>query len=176
MQRPVRQKIPEFSFRVSPDRRRLPWRWRGGLTTARVRHWAHAAPHGQRAPRNGQHGLGSLADERPGPGCGDLYARVSGSDFPPGVVEDRAECQRLRVQLFESACRVHALLVEGVDGSGNVVNKTTTLVFDVPPNNRAFFHVSVPDAPSQPVLVLSFHWVQDLPSYRQRRKANVVPT
>jgi len=87
------------------------------------------------------------------------------------VVEDRAECQRLRVQLFESACRVHALLVEGVDGSGNVVNKTTTWVVDVPPNNRAFFHVSVPDAPSYRVLILSFNWIQEIASNRDRRNA-----
>src|SRR6266705_2840715 len=40
------------------------------------------------------------------------------------------------------------LLVEGVDGSGNVVNKTMTWVLDVPPNNRAFFEVSAPDAAS----------------------------
>ena len=31
------------------------------------------------------------------------------------------------------------LLVEGLDGSGKSVTRTTTWVRDVPPNNRAFF-------------------------------------
>jgi len=64
------------------------------------------------------------------------------------------------------------LLVEGVDGSGNVVNKTKTWVVDVPPNNRAFFDVSVPDAPSYRVSILSFNWIQEIASNRDRRKAS----
>ncbi len=60
------------------------------------------------------------------------------------------------------------LLVEGVDGSGNVVNKTMTWVRDVPPNNRAFFEVAVPSAPAYRVSVLSFDWVEDR---LDRRKA-----
>ena len=64
------------------------------------------------------------------------------------------------------------LLVEGVDGSGNVVNKTMTWVVDVPPNNRAFFDVSVPDAPSYRVSILSFNWIQEIASNRDRRKAS----
>jgi len=64
------------------------------------------------------------------------------------------------------------LLVEGVDGSGNVVNKTTTWVVNVPPNNRAFFDVSVPDAPSYRVSILSFNWIQEIASNRDHRKAS----
>jgi len=64
------------------------------------------------------------------------------------------------------------LLVEGVDGSGNVVNKTMTWLLDVPPNNRAFFVVSVPDAPSYRVSILSFNWIQEIASSRDRRKAS----
>lgn len=54
------------------------------------------------------------------------------------------------------------LLVESVDRSGTVVAKTTTWVLrGVPANNRAFFEVSVPDAPAYRVRVLSFDWVDD---------------
>jgi hypothetical protein len=53
------------------------------------------------------------------------------------------------------------LLVEGVDASGHVLTKTTTWVRDVPPNNRAYFDVSVPSAPSYRVSVLTFDWVED---------------
>ena len=60
------------------------------------------------------------------------------------------------------------LLVEGLDGSGNTVNKTTTWVRDVPPNNRAFFEVAVPTAAAYRVSVQSFDWVEDR---LDRRKA-----
>ena len=53
------------------------------------------------------------------------------------------------------------LLVEGVDASGNVVNSTKTWVRDVPPNNRAFFETTVPDAQSDRVSVLTFDWIDD---------------
>jgi hypothetical protein len=53
------------------------------------------------------------------------------------------------------------LLVEGVDASGHVLTQTTTWVRDVPPNNRAYFDVSVPSAPSYRVSVLTFDWVED---------------
>ena len=53
------------------------------------------------------------------------------------------------------------LLVEGVDAAGNVVNTTKTWVRDVPPNNRAFFETSVPDAPSYRISVLTFDWIDD---------------
>ena len=64
------------------------------------------------------------------------------------------------------------LLVEGVDGSGNVVNKTMTWVLDVPPNNRAFFEVSAPDAASYRVSILSFNWIQEIASSRDRRNVS----
>jgi hypothetical protein len=60
------------------------------------------------------------------------------------------------------------LLVEGLDGSGHPVNKTTTWVRDVPPNNRAFFEVAVPTAAAYRVSVQSFDWVEDR---LDRRKA-----
>jgi hypothetical protein len=60
------------------------------------------------------------------------------------------------------------LLVEGLDGSGKTVNKTTTWVRDVPPNNRAFFEVAVPTAAAYRVSVQSFDWVEDR---LDRRKA-----
>src|SRR3989475_11715061 len=50
------------------------------------------------------------------------------------------------------------LLVEGVDASGHVANQTMTWIRDVPPNNRAFFEVAVPGAPSYRVSIPSFHW------------------
>ena len=53
------------------------------------------------------------------------------------------------------------LLVEGLDGSGATVSKTTTWVRDVPPNNRAFFEVPAPPAAAYRVSVLSFDWVED---------------
>jgi len=40
------------------------------------------------------------------------------------------------------------LLVESLDAAGAVVNRTSTAVRDVPPNNRAFFETSVAEAPS----------------------------
>jgi hypothetical protein len=64
------------------------------------------------------------------------------------------------------------LLVEGVDASGNVVNVTTTWVRDVPPNNRAFFDVPVPDAPSYRVSILSYKWIQEIGSIGDRREVN----
>ncbi len=60
------------------------------------------------------------------------------------------------------------LLVEGLDGSGKQVTKTTTWVRDVPPNNRAFFEVAVPTAAAYRVSVQSFDWVED---GRDRRRA-----
>ena len=60
------------------------------------------------------------------------------------------------------------LLVEGLDGSGQAVNKTTTWVRDVPPNNRAFFEVAVPTATAYRISVQSFDWVEDR---LDRRKA-----
>ena len=62
------------------------------------------------------------------------------------------------------------LLVEGVDASGKVLAKTTTWVRDVPPNTRAYFDVSVPDAPSYWVSVLTFDWIDDRDRL-DRRKA-----
>jgi hypothetical protein len=62
------------------------------------------------------------------------------------------------------------LLVEGVDPSGHVVNKTKTWVRDVPPNNRGFFDVSVPDAASYRVSILSFKWIQEIASMGDHTK------
>jgi len=60
------------------------------------------------------------------------------------------------------------LLVEGLNGAGKTVAKTTTWVRDVPPNNRAFFEVAAPTAAAYRVSVQSFDWVEDR---LDRRKA-----
>ncbi len=60
------------------------------------------------------------------------------------------------------------LLVEGLDGAGKAMTKTTTWVRDVPPNNRAYFQVAVPTAAAYRVSVQSFDWVEDR---LDRRKA-----
>ena len=65
------------------------------------------------------------------------------------------------------------LLVEGVDGAGNVVSTTKTWVRDIPPNNRAFFDVAVPDASSYRVSILSYKWIQEIATIVDRRE--VVP-
>lgn len=50
--------------------------------------------------------------------------------------------------------------VEQLDGGGNVVGTTDAWVLGgVPPNNRAWFQVRVPQAPSYRVEVLSFDWL-----------------
>jgi hypothetical protein len=53
------------------------------------------------------------------------------------------------------------LLVEGLDAGGAVLSRMSTSVRDVPPNNRAFFELSVPQAPSYRVSIVSFDWVED---------------
>ena len=61
------------------------------------------------------------------------------------------------------------LLVEGVDGSGKVTAATSTWVPDVPPNNRTYFQVAVPDAPSYRITIESYHWIQEIASGGDRR-------
>jgi hypothetical protein len=63
------------------------------------------------------------------------------------------------------------LLVEGVDASGKVVNSTKTWVRDVPPNNRSFFGVSVPDALSYRISILSYSWLQEIARTGDHREA-----
>ena len=63
------------------------------------------------------------------------------------------------------------LLVEGVDASGKVTAATGTWVTDVPPNNRTYFQVAVPDAPSYRVTIVSYTWIQEIASGRDRRRA-----
>ena len=62
------------------------------------------------------------------------------------------------------------LLVEGVDGSGKVTAATSTWVPDVPPNNRTYFQVAVPDAPSYRITIESYNWIQEIASGGQRRE------
>jgi len=59
------------------------------------------------------------------------------------------------------------LLVEGLDGSGEPVTRTTTWVRDMPANNRAFFQVAVPTAAAYRVTVQSFDWVEEGPNRRR---------
>jgi len=61
------------------------------------------------------------------------------------------------------------LLVEGLDAAGAVVNRTSTSVRDVPPNNRAFFETSVAEAPSYRVSIISFDWVEPRDRIDRRR-------
>ena len=63
------------------------------------------------------------------------------------------------------------LLVEGVDGSGKVVAAIRTWVADVPPNNRSYFEVAVPDAPSYRITIVSYNWIQEIASADERRRA-----
>ena len=52
------------------------------------------------------------------------------------------------------------LSIDQLDAAGNVVGTTDTWVMGgVPPNNRAWFSVRVPDAPNYRVEILSFDWV-----------------
>ncbi len=61
------------------------------------------------------------------------------------------------------------LLVESVDGSGKATAATSTWVPDVPPNNRTYFQVAVPDAPSYRITIESYHWIQEIASGGDRR-------
>jgi len=61
------------------------------------------------------------------------------------------------------------LLVESLDAAGAVVNRTSTSVRDVPPNNRAFFETSVAEAPSYRVSIISFDWVEPRDRIDRRR-------
>jgi hypothetical protein len=63
------------------------------------------------------------------------------------------------------------LLVEGLDASGKVTAATGTWVTDVPPNNRSYFQVAVPDAQSYRVTIVSYTWIQEIASGRDRREA-----
>jgi hypothetical protein len=50
--------------------------------------------------------------------------------------------------------------IEQLDGTGNVVGRTTTWVMGgVPPNGRTWFSAPVPDAAGYRVDILSFDWV-----------------
>jgi hypothetical protein len=64
-----------------------------------------------------------------------------------------------------------SLLVEGVDGSGKVMAATRTWVADVPPNNRSYFQVAVPDAPSYRITIVSYNLIQEIASSGDRRRA-----
>lgn len=93
---------------------------------------------------------------------------------PPFRLEWSKDGRKVNGYVYNPTSRYAAsmqLLVEGVDGSGAVVNKTTTWVRDVPPNNRAFFTTSVPDAASYRISVLSFKWIQEIAAVGDPGKA-----
>ena len=50
------------------------------------------------------------------------------------------------------------LRVEGVDAAGKIVTVTRWWIPDIPQNGRAFFQVTVPDAPAYRIIVESFNW------------------
>jgi len=64
-----------------------------------------------------------------------------------------------------------SLLVEGIDSSGKVLAATRTWVADVPPNNRSYFQVTVPDAPSYRITIVSYNWIQEIASIGARWRA-----
>lgn len=106
------------------------------------------------------------------PALGAVLVRARdalGQNFGPGRADDyfrfewRKTGRTISGYVYNSSNRWAArvqLLVEGVDRSGKVVNKTTTWVAGgIPANNRAFFEVAVPEAASYRLRVLSYEWV-----------------
>jgi len=113
--------------------------------------------------------LGAAGPSKAPAGAAELYApETLGRYFP--LPWSRAG-KHVNGYVFNTSNRRAAhmiLLVEGLDGAGKTVTKTTTWVRDVPPNNRAFFEVAVPTAAAYRVSVQSFDWVEDR---LDRRKA-----
>jgi hypothetical protein len=101
-------------------------------------------------------------------------AQVRESPDPAFRLEWSKEGRKVNGYVYNQTSRYAArmsLLVEGVDASGKVVAATPTWVPDVPPNNRAYFQVAVPDAPSYRITIVSYHWIQEIASSSDRWKA-----
>ena len=98
-------------------------------------------------------------------------AQVRESPDPAFRVEWSKEGRKVNGYVYNQTSRYAArmsLLVEGVDASGKVVAATRTWVPDVPPNNRAYFQVAVPDAPSYRITIVSYNWIQEIASSSDR--------
>jgi hypothetical protein len=101
-------------------------------------------------------------------------AEVQESSDPAFRLEWAKEGRKVDGYVYNQTSRHAArmsLLVEGVDGSGKVVAATRTWVTDVPPNNRSYFQVAVPDAPSYRITIVSYSWIQEIASSFDRRRA-----
>jgi hypothetical protein len=101
-------------------------------------------------------------------------AQVRESPDPEFRVEWSKEGRKVNGYVYNQTSRYAArmsLLVEGVDASGKVVAATPTWVPDVPPNNRAYFQVAVPDAPSYRITIVSYNWIQEIASSSDRWRA-----
>jgi hypothetical protein len=101
-------------------------------------------------------------------------AQVRESPDPAFRVEWSKEGRKVNGYVYNQTSRYAArmsLLVEGVDASGKVVAATRTWVPDVPPNNRAYFQVAVPDAPSYRITIVSYNWIQEIASSGEPRRA-----
>jgi len=101
-------------------------------------------------------------------------AQVRESPDPAFRVEWSKEGRKVNGYVYNQTSRYAArmsLLVEGVDASGKVVAATRTWVPDVPPNNRAYFQVAVPDAPSYRITIVSYNWIQEIASSSDRWRA-----
>ena len=120
-------------------------------------------------------------------GVGWLYGMVATlSAMAPAIAPAPAAAQvrespdpAFRVEWSKEGRKVNgryaarmSLLVEGVDASGKVVAATPTWVPDVPPNNRAYFQVAVPDAPSYRITIVSYNWIQEIASSSDRWRAH----
>ena len=114
-------------------------------------------------------GLGAAAVILASAGAINGPARAAGIYAPETLdryfkLEWAREGQKVNGYVYNTGNRRAAhmiLLVEGLDGAGKRVAKTTTWVRDEPPNNRAFFEVAAPPAAAYRVSVQSFDWVED---------------
>src|SRR5436309_3559341 len=98
-------------------------------------------------------------------------AEVQESSDPAFRLEWARDGRKVEGYVYNRTSRYAAkmrLLVEGLDASGKVTAATGTWVTDVPPNNRSYFQVAVPDAPSYRVTIVSYSWIQEIASGRDR--------
>jgi hypothetical protein len=99
----------------------------------------------------------------PAPAVGE----VQESSDPAFRLEWSKDGRKVNGYVYNRTSRYAAkmrLLVEGLDVSGKVTAATGTWVTDVPPNNRTYFQVAVPDAPSYRVTIVSYSWIQEIAS------------
>ena len=118
--------------------------------------------------------LATLSAMAPAIALAPAAAQVRESPDPAFRVEWSKEGRKVNGYVYNQTSRYAArmsLLVEGVDASGKVVAATWTWVPDVPPNNRAYFQVAVPDAQSYRITIVSYNWIQEIASSSDRWRA-----